>query len=243
VVLSRKRVRRELIVLEDDEFGEPRTVALQAEIALARCGHCKRRWRLLPADILPYKRYSSAVIESTTARYARGQESLRQIAWSLLGIRTPSHTSLHGWSEGLGAHILARPGGQASGAPASRFIAEAEARNPSLAEVMCAEVVVDPRRYRSVPRCERLAALARILILVRLVALRPHPAAIASSRILALRWTGLSLLVFPSRLLCTAIERRDRLAGSRSRPSSDGSRDRCPIRTRSPPGASSKLPR
>ena len=44
----------------------------------------------------------------------------------MLGERTPAHTTLHGWTEGLGAHALGLRGAQLGGAPFSRFLAEAQ---------------------------------------------------------------------------------------------------------------------
>jgi hypothetical protein len=61
-VLSASRVSRGVILLERDEFGELHSVDLEAAIVLARCPRCGTRTRVLPYDVLPYKRYSVAVI-------------------------------------------------------------------------------------------------------------------------------------------------------------------------------------
>lgn len=50
--------------------------------------------------------------------------SLRAVVRDLLGERTPAHTTLHGWTEGLGAHALGLRGAQLGGAPFSRFLVE-----------------------------------------------------------------------------------------------------------------------
>ncbi len=121
LVLSASTVSRGVVLLERDEFGELHSIDLQAAIVLARCPRCGTRTRVLPYDVLPYKQYSVALIAELASTYAKGSASLRSVAWDLLGERTPSHTTLHGWTEGLGAHALGLPGGEAGGLPFSRF--------------------------------------------------------------------------------------------------------------------------
>jgi hypothetical protein len=240
--LTQSTVTRGLVLLEPDESGELEMIPLVATVAIARCLRCKTRPRVLPCDALPRKTYGLAVIEHDVSEYSRGDRSLRQVAWSQLGGRTPAHTTLHGWTEGLGAHALGRPGGDLGGAPMSRFVADAEPRLPAVAEALLADVHPDPRRYRSEPRRDRLAAVIRTMAVVKTVAGMNHPHAMAECRRLALAWSHSSVLVFPSRLSCTAIEHRGRLESPRSRASCPSNRDRCPIRTRSPPGASNRSP-
>lgn len=227
------------MLFEPDESGVLRTVPLVATVAIARCTRCKTRPRVLPCDALPYKTYGLAVIEHEVADYSRGDQGLRQVAWRQLGDRTPAYTTLHGWTEGLGAHALGRPGGDMGGAPMSRLVAEAKAHFPKVAETLRAEVSPDPRRYRSEARRERLAALILAMALITVIAGLPHPHAMAECRRLALSWGHVSVLGFASRLRSTPIEHRDRSDSPRSRSSSPRSRDRCPTRTRSPPDASS----
>lgn len=209
-------------------------------MALARCIRCGTRTRVLPCDILPRKTYGLAVIEHEVAGYSAGDRSLRQVAWCQLGDRTPAHTTLHGWTEGLGAHALGRSGGDAGGTPLSRLIAEAEPRLPAVTAALRADVHPDPRRYRSEPRRDRLSAVLRTMALATTIAGVPHPQAMAECRRLALLWSGSSVLDFPARLSCTPFEHCSRSKPPRSRAPSARSRDRCPIRTRSPPGASSR---
>jgi len=247
--LSRARVRRGLSVLERDAVGERHAVEVEARIALARCGRCGRRVRVLPCDVLPYKHYAVSVIAEQAGAYTtRGwEESLRGVAWRLLGERTPAHTTLHGWTEGLGAHGLGLPagelGGESGGWPFSRVLAEAAARYPAARAVWDAAMWVDERRYRSAGRRERLAAAARVLTVAHTVTGRSTPEALGGWCGLTVRWTGSFGLRFPSRISRTGIEQPydpdRRASGARSPPS----RRRCPIRTRSPPGASSKSPR
>jgi len=240
VVLSASTVLRGVVLLEPDACGVLVAVELVIVVAIGRCTRCKARFRLLPCDVLPRKTFGLAIIEYEVAQYGRGDRGLRPVAWSLLGDRTPAHTTLHGWTEGLGAHALGRPGGEAGGAPMSRFVAEAEAHVPEVAGTMRAHVDVDPRRYRSEARRDRLAAVVCLLVLLRLLAGASHPRAAAECRRLALTWSGSSALCFRSRLACTSIEHRGRSAPPRSPRASTTSRDPCLTRTRSPPGASSR---
>jgi hypothetical protein len=83
---------------------------LMVKIALAVCGRCGHRARVLPCDALPHKTFGAAAIELVMAEYSEGRRSLRQVAWAQLGERTPAHTSLHGWTEGFGLHALGRDG-------------------------------------------------------------------------------------------------------------------------------------
>jgi hypothetical protein len=183
-------VVRGVILLEPDAFEELETVTVSAEIALARCRRCRRRFRVLPCDVLPSKCYALAVIGEQVTRYARGDQSLRGVAWGLLGERTPGHTTLHGWTEGLGAHALGRPGGEAGGVPFSRLWAECESRVSPVRELREVALEVDERRYRSGPRRERLEAMAGVLALAALVAGPPPRDALSACRRLALAWSG-----------------------------------------------------
>ena len=240
--LTGSTVSRGLVLLEPDESGVLVTVRVDATIALARCELCGTHCRVLPCDVLPYKTYGLAVIEHEVSDYSRGDRSLRQVAWGQLGNRTPAHTTLHGWTEGLGAHALGRPGGDLGGVPMSRLVADAEPRVTGVAAALRAEALPDPRRYRTEARRDRLAAVMVAMALVTIIAGLPHPHAMAGCRRLALSWSQVSVLEFASRLRGTPIEHRDRSESPRSRSSSPRSRDRCPTRTRSPPDASSRSP-
>jgi hypothetical protein len=115
-------------------------------IALARCPVCKSRLRILPADILPYKHYSLAVIEHGVHLYNQGYLSLRAVVWDrFYGEYAPSHTTLHAWSEGLGAYGSGRCFGEVPYAlPASRIVAELEIRTPEIAPLLLSPKLFDP---------------------------------------------------------------------------------------------------
>jgi hypothetical protein len=161
--LTQTVVVRGVWVLEKDEQGIVTVVKLQMRIALARCPVCKRRFRILPADILPYKHYSLAVIEHSVHLYNQGYLSLRAVVWDgFYGEYAPSHTTLHAWSEGLGAYWSGRCFGEVAYAlPASRIVAELEIRIPEIAPLHSIPVLVNPQRCRSLQRRERLEACRR----------------------------------------------------------------------------------
>lgn len=238
--LSTSRVSRGVVLLERDAFGELHTVEVEADIALARCPRCGTRARVLPCDVLARKRYSLGVIAEEIATYTQWMSSLRSVAWGMLGERTPTHSTLHGWTEGLGAHVLGLPGGEAGGWPLSRFVAEAEARVAELGAVLEAPFWVDERRYRCEARRERLSAVARVIAVAKTVTGLPAPACLVGCRRLAVAWSSSCVLVFPSRFSCTAIEHSSGPDRRASRDCHRASRERCPTRTRSPPGASSR---
>jgi hypothetical protein len=245
-------VARGIVLLEPDEYGELRGVRAIATIARARCEECQRRWRVLPYDVLPHKTYSTPAIEHLVSAYALGQRGLRSVAWGLLVMppsgsqgedRTPAHTTLHGWTDALGAHALGRPRSDANGAPVSRFIAEAAARDHWIDEAWRTKAEVDPRRYRSEARRERLAAMAVLLLVAAMVAAVASPHSLSDCRRLVLEWSRSCALEFPSRFPCPRIEHRSSAPRERSRPSQGRRLDRCQrqpeTRGRSPPGASS----
>lgn len=240
--LTGSTVSRGLVLLEPDESDELVMVKVAATIALARCELCGTRSRVLPCDTLPRKTYGVAVIEHEISSYCRGDRSLRQVAWGQFGDPAPAHTTLHGWTEGLGAHALGRPAGEIGGAPMSRLVAESAPRVRGIAEAMRSDPTPDARRYRSTPRRERLAAVMLAMTLVALIAGCPHPQAMAECRRVSLAWSNMPALEFPSRIPSTAIEHRARSLPARSRASSPRCRDRCPTRTRSPPDASNRSP-
>ena len=238
--LCRSTVRRKLVLFESDEHGVRQLRRAYALIALARCATCRRRLRVLPCDVLPHKHYALAVIEHELAAYARGNRSLRQVTWSVLGEPTPAHTTLHAWTEGLGAHVLGRVIGGAPGTePFSRLLAQTVARIPATEARARAQVHVDPRRYRSPARHERLAAVGMMLAVVALVTALRAPDSISDWRRLALVWSLSCTLAFRTGFACTGIGQVDRDMRPRSRSACQTHPDPCPTRARSPPGVSS----
>ena len=154
-------------MLEKDDYDIDTVVKATVKIVLVRCPMCKSRYRLLPADILAHKLYTLPVIELSVSLYNRGDLSLRQVVWDqLYGERTPEHTTLHGWSEGLGAWWQGRTIGEvAFSLPATRIQAELEMRFSQVKSLHSIPVWINPQRYRSQGRCERLWACKRFEII------------------------------------------------------------------------------
>ena len=243
VVLSRSRTTRGLALLEEDEYGVLAVVHVEATVALARCPCCRSRFRVLPCDVLPRKHYALQVIEHLVQGYSGGDRSLRSVAWSVSGERTPVHATLHAWTEGLGAHALGLAGGDVpGGTPIAALVAESFSRRPELAGPWHQQTVIDPRRYRSEPRRERLAQVVRVLDLAGGVTGVGPPQRLWTWRQSTLRWGVTSPLAFRTGNSCTSIEQ----AGLRPRPPSrrphTGAPRPWPTPTRSPPGASRKSP-
>ncbi len=124
-----------MILLERDEAGELHTVEVQADIALARCPCCGTRPRVLPYDVLPYERYTLAVI-------------------------------------------------------AEQVATDAKARVAQVGAVREAEFRVDERRYRSEARHERLAGMAKVIAVAKIVTGLSAADALAQCRRLILAWSG-----------------------------------------------------
>jgi hypothetical protein len=237
--LTKSTVSRTALILEKDEYGIDTVVERRVKIAVGRCPICKCRCRVLPADILPYKRYSLPVIELALSLYNRGELSLRQVAWvQLYGERTPEHTTLHGWSEGLGAWWLGRPVGEvAFSVPATRVLAELEIRFPQVKSLHSIPVWINRQRYRSQGRLERLQACKRFEIISTMLDVKNTCKFVELNRLIV-SWGNSFGLGFATGICCTAIEHIDLtdvriwLQISTKEPLS------CPIHGRSPPGDS-----
>jgi len=198
--------------LERDACGVWLVVGIVATLALACCSRCGRRVRVLPSDILPRKRYGLAVIEYLVVAYAEGDQGLRRVAWDLAGERTPAFTTLHAWTEGLGAHTLGRELGEVpGGVPHTALVAETEARVPEVRDL--APPAVDEHRYRSEARRERLGAVAHLLAVAVVATGAMPPFALASWCALALGGGLTSPLLFRTGLSSTRLEH----VGSRPR--------------------------
>jgi len=236
LVLGEGRVTRGIVWLERDTYGQLTTRPEQLILALAHCdeGH---RIRVLPNDVPMRKHYALPVIEHEVSQYNDGTSSLREVAWLLLGERTPQHTTLHGWTEGLGAHVLGREA--LDGEPHSAMVAVTLARWPSVAT--SAPGPIDPRRYRSEPRRERLLAVSTLLAMAAVIPISSS-SRLAEWRRLAISFGISSPLSFRSGRLCTAIEQVGSPATRSCRACPNKDRRSSFRRTRSPPGDSNRSP-
>jgi hypothetical protein len=235
--LTGTSVERTAFFLERDQYGIDTVVERKVKIVLAKCRVCNCRVRLLPADILPYKRYSLPVIEQAVSLYNRGDLSLRQVAWDqLYGECTPAHTTVHGWTEGLGAYLLGRPVGQAAfSIPAARILAELETRFAQVTSLDSISVWINPEHYRSQGRLERLQACKRFEIIGTII--DGHNAwNLCGLNRLTVGWGNSFALGFRTGICSTAIEHLDSMHVRLWRQSAKKEPLSCPIHGRSPPG-------
>jgi len=200
--------------------------------------------RVLPCDVLPRKQYSLPLIEHASRQYARGEKSLRQVVGSMLGEQTPEHSTLRGWTEGLGAFASGRPASLLAGdAPASRLLAESAARFPRVTAESQEPHAVDPRRYQSLARRDRLAAMAMLLAVATVVTGLASSQSLTCWRQMALAWPQACDLAFWSSIRTTPIPHV--APAQRRRSASDGPEAKedtaaWSTRTRSPPGDTSR---
>jgi len=214
-------------------------VERKVKIAVVKCPICKSRYRLLPANILPCKLYTLPVIELAVSLYNRGDLSLRQVAWvQLYGERTPEHTTLHGWTEGLGAWWQGRTMGEVAFAvPATRVLAELEIRFPQMKSPHSMPVRINRQRYRSQGRLERLEACKRFEIISTMLEVKNAWKFVQLNRLI-ISWGNSLGFGFKTGICCTAIEHID-LTDVRSwLQISTKEQLSCPIHGRSPPGDS-----
>ena len=131
---------------------------------LCCCEVCRRRWRVLPIEIAPFKHYTRKVIETCCTVYSDAQLpgiTLRRTVVRL-GPEHPDHSSLHGWLGGLGERAL---GLLDKGAPlpVSALIAEtAKQHDHELPGLWAKPGPVAFRKYRSEKRAEQLEACSRL---------------------------------------------------------------------------------
>jgi hypothetical protein len=237
--LTNATVDRTAFMLEKDDYGIDTVVERKVKIVLARCLICKCRYRVLPADILPYKLYSLPVIELAANLYNQGDLSLRQVAWDqLYGERTPEHTTLHGWTEGLGAWCLGRSIGEvAFSVPGSRILAELETRFSQMQSSHSIPVWINPQRYRSQGRLERLKACKRFDIISTMLDVKT-PLKFCELNRLIVRWGNSFGLGFRTGIYHTPIEHIESTDMRPWRQNSIKEPLSCPIHGRSPPGDS-----
>lgn len=137
----------------------------QTPVPECRCAVCKKRCRVLPVEIAPYKGYTRPVMETACAAYVDAQRptaSLRQTVQHM-GVGHPDCSSLHGWLGGLGARALGRLDRHGMGPPVAALIAESvQGLRKDLLSRWAQPHPVAPTKYRSPQRREQLEACARL---------------------------------------------------------------------------------
>ena len=234
--LTNCTVDRTAFILEQDDEGIDTVGKRRVIIVLAKCPVCEGRCRVLPADILPYKLYTLPVIQRSVSLYNRGDLSLRQVAWDrLYGERTPEHTTLHGWTEGLGAWWQGRRTGEvAFSVPATRVLAELEIRFPQMESLHSIPVRINPQRYRSQGRLERLEACKRFGIIGTMLDVENTWNLVGLNRLIV-SWGSSFGLGFRTGICCTAIEHLDWTGVRKWGKILTKEPLSCPIHGRSPP--------
>lgn len=203
-------------------------------IALARCPNCKGRFRVLPCDILPRKKYSFTLIVHLVGEYDQGDKGLRAVVYGLLGC-SPAHSTLHGWTEGLGAYVRGRLDGESPGGLPWGVVLEETARHVrGVRRETQRRRTVNARRYRSEERRLRLVAVAMFLAIGNLVG------GVVEWHARIVKWLKGRPLAFRSARRCTAIEHLGADSSLRSGQNRSKRRKRWPIVGRSPPGDASR---
>jgi hypothetical protein len=241
------------VVETTDAHGELHLDRKQLSVAMAVCRACRRRFRVLPSDVLPHKRYALAVIARLVHAHTLGDQSLRMAAWTTHLGTTPAHSTLHAWTEGLGAHVLGRPFGSQPGAsPFQVVLGQTSARWSSLALARLPQPPIDPQRHRSEDRRERLVAGAGLLQLALTVAKATTPStsepatttdALCAWRRLAVEFGVLAPFAFQTGIRRTPFEHRvprPRQSSGSPQQTGDPTCQKYPTRSRSPPGGSSR---
>ncbi len=234
---SGRCVCRPVVLLRILPDGHRRLELHTFDCALAWCRSCKHRPRILPACVLPRKRYGLRIQEFAVDLHVGGA-SLRQVAWREFAGNTFAHSTLHAWTEGAGSWALGRePGTVPRSATVAQVAAEAESRFPEARQLKRDDGEIDPERCRSLARRERLLACVWLVALAVLTAG-------SMPRLLAgfVEWTrachGFS---FRTGRSCT---RTEHVIQQQVPPSPPGlvsrGENKWPTRGRSPPGAGSR---
>jgi hypothetical protein len=205
------------------------------------CTVCRKRFRVLPVEIAPYKSYTRPVMETACAAYAdvhRPAASLRQTVRHM-GVGHPHPSSVHGWLDGLGARVLGRLDRHGQGPPTAALIAEsAKGLRPELLACWTQPQPVSPAKCRSLQRRDRLEACARLFDTAdRLFPQAAYPwsawEAWLQSRFHVTAWG------FPARSPCTTIQqpapRKVAVPCAPSRPQPSRRKDGKAHGARSPP--------
>lgn len=237
MTLTKIVVSRSVVAPRIDSYGEEHAAIVKVLIALARCAVCKKRIRVLPCDVLPRKRYSVQVIERLVEEYDQNKKGLRKVVDGLPG-DAPAHTTLHAWTDGIGAWFLGRPGGEVPSAlPAARVMEAIRIRRSGVSKIeRSASSRIDPDRYQSEERRIRLEALRKFVTVIAYFGGLPW----ICKQILV--WLKSSPIGFKTGHLVPPIERVGPPDRRESLPSTDRKDKRCKTRGRSPPGDSNRSP-
>lgn len=170
-----------------------------------RCVFCRRRFRVLPVEIAPFKSYTLPVVETACSGYVRSESQSLKKTVDLMGKGHPDRTTLHGWLGGLGARALGRLDRKHS-PPVSALITESADRLAAKVPGWWTRPQSIPlAKYRSSRRRDQLEACVRLFdTSQRLFPKQAYPWCTwegwLESRFHVPAWS------FPARFPCTAIQ-------------------------------------
>jgi len=210
-------------------------------VPLCYCLAEERHWhRVLPAEVQPYKTYSTPAQEAPCRQYLEGDEGLRTVVKAFKGER-PHFTTLHGWLGGMGSYAQGRDT-PPDAVPVAAGRSETARRRPGFS---WAEAGAVAGQHDSEGRRDELKAASRLLRTagelfveaaqpllewVRLI--------LSFGHVFAIGWYARS----PKTPFQQGVEAKAPVDSSSTLPqrNREEERQRCPTRTRSPPGASSR---
>ena len=179
-------------------------------VPMCCCEACRRRFRVLPVEIPPFKRYTLAVIETGCSAYTDPdlpRLSLEK-AVNHMGHGHPHRSALHGWCGGLGERALGRLDRFAGYLPVSALMAETgKSFETHLFDPWEKTAAVAPGKYRSVKRQEQLEACVRVFAAARRLFPESSHALWAWEAWLQKRF-HVAAWVFPARFSCTAFQQQ-----------------------------------
>lgn len=141
-------------------------------VPLSVCDQCKRRFRVLPFEFLPYKTFSLPVIETSCNLYCSSIYGLRKTVEQIPGV-APHYSTLHGWLGGIGERVADKIKtdkaviGEPSLPPTSAVVAETSKKHDL--ELMNHWNKTDPHipfwKYKTQHRKEALKACHKLLLM------------------------------------------------------------------------------
>jgi hypothetical protein len=191
------------------------------EIPLSHCRNCRGRFRVLPAEILPFKIFSLKLIEEYSRTYlvpdADGPSLRKTVEGKPGDYPRPDFTTLHHWLMFLGEKSLGplQPSAPSSPGvvprssscipwlPASALIAESAKRlRVGIKRDWTRPVEIPAGKYRNTHRREQLQACARLLFTAdRLFPDEAHPLTAWEGKII--EYLNVAGWWFPSCYNCT----------------------------------------
>jgi len=171
VFTSRTVVRGTVIANKSGDLNHH----VNLNIPLSKCKNCGMWVRVLPLELLPYKRYSITIIAASIDRYVHSLASYRKSCADITISNAPSlaHTSLYRWISGLAEKLLDRDPAIMHKYPPPSSLAIAQTERLLSREIhtsiLHTPVLICPDKYRSENRHDQLRAVTRFLMVASLL--------------------------------------------------------------------------